>query len=1388
MKHRRPGEEGGVPFGMRVGPVGAHRRRAFGEVLGNAAAAAAGDGAAVRNEGENCDEGPQPSCFVPTPEPRVRATAASASLLRAGNSTPPRPTGKAGNVWRESLLASSLLEGAALRRQSSAANVQRLDLRATAVDSVEWGWFCREVLPTMSGLTFLGLAEMGMTDKRLAELLRSCQAGPARRGTAPSPSSSSSLALSSGRSTGPVVAKSVAACEAVASATSRDLGPGRRASTSAASSVADFCERRALRRLGVLDLSGNRLTHRSATPLGKLLLWAADTLDELHLSGNPLQDYGLQILGIYLAKLRLTSLREEPHFFPPSLVRQYAAWLAQRRRHGAPQERRCGDTGGPDAGPASCGEAQIPLGISSLDLRGCQGSARGISEVLAGASHAHRLKTVLLAYNGVVAAALVSPRPTCTDGEIAPLATRSRDEAAAGADAAPAACRFSSFKELHYPCALRTLNLSGVPLSTMCTPIGCRELFLNIFFCCPNLKELDVSGTFDALKLPPSLLLQLLMQGDEASRDPRIYWRLQRELEGATEFTLDAVMLARQACAGGILCELAAHAAFNAQRRQCLAPPAFCRLRVLNLRGTGVTDRAARGLAIAAASAASTGVFSCLAALNLAENLLSLEGCMRVVHAFILDWPATPSVLSALALQGNTGIHRDDGGTILLLQQGAEAAVRRRCEERRRCGLAGGTRPPPPLRIHLGAVGEAAFCVASGEPAAEGNTAAEREDCEGAAGDKQGDAAVGGKGRENGFPPFHFGTGGALPASASFPSPLAAQLAGACDDVSSIHAGETPRRFLFSVPPTPSVLQRPADLVCPPEPPQRPPQLQRIESEDEEQKQRKRRRGVPILSPVVADEDLSVIAGSSTGAVAGETRRSSLGGVKLSAGFATPAFRGVVPLLAVAKEAQPWAAMDAATARAPSRNAGREATPLRPHERHVLQDTLTSFRREPSSIATSPPRASSKAFNFGCLFASMDAARDSGGSVEAETPLTRCHLNSEGSHRNGEGADTAEAKGARVSRDAAEVSPLGAEETAAAVKAAGGGPAVRLESGDAAGPAGETAAAFKPGKARRVKGFVMSYYHPVGHVLCRGWRLLHRGDAVGEDARACLARDVWALLQPPETQRGDVVVNSVSLATPSSEEDVGEDAAYGVTRLKITSNEHRSALAERLQQHANMEGGMIAFPLFMQALRQSEEDTVEVVAAMLDAARGRLPAECSGSTAEELVHARHGSEDELVAEIAAALAAGGGGGGSSSKTSQTPSEPLEEAAADPPFFSVNSVDATPLAEAPQLSQPPHDAAETREEAERLETEEAAPTTAVCSGSHVPHPPGARQAMPPTAAEPLPLPLPRARRAPPPLWGLPRSLRQHRIRPAMPPQQRPWRRRLLRSRQGVWLTT
>ncbi|EKF36171.1 hypothetical protein MOQ_002296, partial [Trypanosoma cruzi marinkellei] len=1430
---------------MGIGLVECPRGGVSRDLLGPAAAAGGG----FIEEGDNYDEGPRPSSFVPTPEPRVPATAptaAFASFLHAAMSTSPRSTRAERNTLGGSLSLSSVMDGASLRREvrrrSSVAHVRRLDLSTTVMDGVEWRWLCRDVLPTMLSLTFLGLAHVGLTDKRLVELIRECHLDSVSRGTALPLSSSSSL--SSRRSGGRVTSKLIVFGDASSSPTSRECSTGRKKSARALSTATEARGRQELRGLSVLDLRGNHLTHRSAAPLGKLLLCAADTLDELHLSGNPLQDYGLQILGIYLAKLQLTSLCNEQHFFPLSLVQQYAALLKKKKRevehevklrhgvlqgstHTTTEEWLRGENGGRNTKKEkddACGEVQIHLGISFLDLRDCHGSARGISEVLAGASRAHRLETILLAGNGALAAGLISAKSTCTDGEMSPPATGNRGEEPLETNPLPTANRFSSFQELQYPCALSAVNLCRVPLSIMCTPIGCRELFLNIFFCCPKLVLLDVSRSFDSLKLPTSLLLQVLMDGREPSSDPRTYWRLQRELEGVTEFTLDEVMIGFQSCVGSILCELVAHAAFNAQRRQTVAPSAFCYLQELYLNGTGVTDVAVRGLAIAVSSSGSTGVLSSLTVLNMADNLLTVHGCLQVMQAFILDWPVTPSVLSTLALQGNAGIYHDDNDTILLLQQVAEAAVQKRRDERQRCDPVDGKRFPLPLSIYLGAVDAATFSISSGgatastgaprTQAACSSWRTERDNIAAAEEEEEKEAVRMARKREQGevlavhesvidkgLPVFHHGEGAPAPSpqkavrpltegpvSASFISSPGAQLAAPCD-VSSIPPGETPRRFLFSMPSTPSMPQRTADRFRPPDQPNKPPLRQEIKEGGQ------RRMSFPILSPLVVDDIPFIAGGSTTELIAGgETQRGSPFNIQPPTGVSSPSRgAGFVPRLTVAK-GDGCRAMDVATAaNGRYRNGGRGiAPPPSPTNADpVLQDRQTGVQRETSSTLFFSPN--SKAFKFGCLFASMDVNRGRDSNVEEGNALTRSRVGLEDiiNDNGGGGESDAEERGARVLPDTARVPTLHGHKILGVKEAEVDASPVAVSYGDdAVGCEGQTAskvevttnavdvkwmknitarlgrlqkqsfsepldesdrpvmgmmtstahlqsdetktngsttvataskdatvmkpepiqdlrlqkngigeekmrsdpvipalgspddmetASLKPIRGRREKRFVMSYYHPMGHILCRGWRLLYRNDSVGEDARKCVERDVWTLLQPLDTEQGSAVVSSVSFVMPSAEE-MDNDAEYGITRLKIVSNERRSVLAERLQHNANMEHGIIAFPRLIAALRQAEEDTVDVVAAMLDAAHGRLPPEYVGCTAEELVHGWHGHEDELMAEIGAAIAAGSSGGGS--EASQASRNEPEDCVADQLLSFSSTVDALPVAEEP----------------------------------------------------------------------------------------------------------
>ncbi|KEG12465.1 hypothetical protein DQ04_01691030 [Trypanosoma grayi] len=1319
-----------MPRWLRNRPCERHRSRGAGY------GSSSGIG---ENEGDDDDEEePRPSFFTPAPEPPVAAADTTAGC---GTALPHRsvfsisPLSAEAAARAASLAAMPVTDWEGLRvhvkRRTSATHVHRLDLSGMEMSSAQWSWFCQEVLPAMASLSSLRLTRMGVTDARLAELLRECCKSHTRRGEE----------ATARRSTAPAAPRATSSTLASAAPRSSSLVADF-AAAAAATTVAR--ERRALRQLRVLDLSGNHLTYRSATPLGKLLLWASDTLDEVHLLGNPLQDYGFQVLGIYLAKLQLTLLNKEPHLFPPILVQQYLDFLERKRR--ASREARLQHTiltgsslgisktigrSSPEKGSSSeIGDAQIHLGISFLDVRDCQSSARGISALLAGASRAYCLETVLLARNGAIPPSLISPKPSCADDGSPPsLANDSREESSAEPSASPTASRFSSFEELHYPCTLSTVNLCGVPLSKLCTPIGCRELFLNLFFCCPQLLVLDVSESFDRQQVPPSLLLDVLLEERQPPRDPRARWRLERELHGEAEFALQSVVVGRQACVGNILCELVTHAAFNAQRRQNAMPPAFTGLQELHLNGTGITDRAVRGLAIAVRGSAA-GVLSRLVVLNVADNLLTIQGCVQLLHTFVLDWPSPPSVMSALALQGNAGIHREDHEAIAALRQAVEAAVQRRRDEHHVCSHNNGVQPSLPLSVHFGAAGAATFSLASDGVAASTlppeQPQPQRTHIPGWGEEKMKDDE---RDEEECFPTFHVMAGGSaapfvqsdvaqsfveVPASASFQSPFAAPVRGVQPPVaiSPIHARETPARFLSSMQATPSFLQRAVDPTYSSDRDTH--RNQKQEQEQANQVWGVPRSSAPLLSPAM------------------ETNFTPTLGRPVDINAKSE------PAVSAAAWDGKWA-MTVASIRARSRREGCDAGSS-PQQQQGEEQQLGRGTSAPSIGDMKSP---SLAFDFGCLFASIDSRKDhdrdgeqnhentttrqnscgNGGdavtlaqmavpheanaAMDGETPSEMSPLLSDDSDsmvlaaevagevqqdvasikqkkkKNGTGRrrlrrqplsgylEEAEQPGVQQDNEATHTKSGTAAVVVAGATHSGSGtkeelrhsspesqsqqqqPPVNGRDGNDDGTAvdlqlpvdrDERSQTEPPpleeSKRRRVRSFVMLYYHPEGHVLCRGWRLLHRDDPTGADARACLEREVWALLQPPEAQRGRTVVSSVSLliptaSSPSSQdyENCIHDAGGGATTLQITTNERRSALAERLRQHANTNDGRDAFPLFSQALERAGDDTVAAVQALLDAAYGLLPAHYDGITAETLVHAQHNKEDELVEEL-----------------------------------------------------------------------------------------------------------------------------------------------------------
>ncbi|TPP41217.1 Leucine Rich repeat family protein [Leishmania donovani] len=610
-----------------------------------------------------------------------------------------------------------------LRRHTQTNQIFALDLTCCHMRRDQWTWFSQDILPQLRALEVLRLVQMHLEDDEVAELVRgSCGLSAAADGRRSAGRSWQQSSLSASRH-------------------KVDSGRGGRGSGDPAVQSAPLAH------LRVLDLSGNAFTQRSCTHLGKMMLWMAGTLEEVRLLGNPLKDYGMQTLSVYVAKLNLEALEQDPSLFPAAL-RDCCAQVIQKCGRGHARRSRKVGSAPPSPQPAAAagvmhagyseGEsrgdarglvAALPLGPVLLDLRDCRASARGLSDILAAASRAHRLRTLVLSHN-VAGVTSLLPLPASAHHEAANLAkeeameSEEREARARSGDGRgplprlrPLPCRLRLAKTpLVYSgalmrgqhtalsdvagfatsCALSTLVLYGVPLSQTCSPLGFRELLLNIFFSCPLLDLVDLSDTFEWSLVPPEAQKALLAEAncrdsvEQRLRSPEAQRGLHvhREHQGEVEFRLDSATVSNQTRLGDMFGELMAHVAFNAVVRRRLPPAAFLHVRELHLSNTGLTDAGARGLCVSVRRGRSqTGMLASLAVLNLSDNLLTVRGCVRVISAFLLDGdaevdvdatrsclaslattstaarPAVIARLTALALQRNSGFvsARGDG-------------------------------------------------------------------------------------------------------------------------------------------------------------------------------------------------------------------------------------------------------------------------------------------------------------------------------------------------------------------------------------------------------------------------------------------------------------------------------------------------------------------------------------------------------------------------------------------------------------------------------------------------------------------------------------------------------------------------------------------------------
>nr|CAJ2474828.1 unnamed protein product [Leishmania braziliensis] len=611
-----------------------------------------------------------------------------------------------------------------LRCHTQSSQIFTLDLTCCHMRRDQWTWFTQDILPQLRVLEVLHLVQMHLEDEAVAELVRgSCGLSAAADGRRTASRSWQQSPSSESRH----------GC----GGSGDGSGSGGRAMPSAP-----------LAHLRVLDLSGNAVTQRSCTHLGKMMLWMAGTLEEVRLLGNPLKDYGMQTLSVYVSKLNLETLEQDSSLFPAAL-RELCAQVRQTCRRGHAERSGVSGLASSSAQSAAaagvvhagCSEdegrgdasdlvAGLPLGPVLLDLRDCRASVRGLSEMLAAASRAHRLRTLVLSHN-VAGVTSLLPLPASEYHGAANLAKEEEEVVSEEREARPRCSAdrdpqpqplplphrlrlvktplvysgalmrrkltgFSDMAVFTTSCALSTLVLYGVPLSQTCSPLGFRELLLNIFFSCPLLDLVDLSDTFEWSLLPPEARLALLTEGNRRDAvEQRLHGLEGRqglhvygENEGEVEFRLDSAVVSGQTRLGDIFGELMAHAALNAVVRHRLLPAAFLHVRELHLSSTGLTDSGAHGLCMGVRRGRShTGMLASLVVLNLSDNLMTVRGCVRVISTFLLDddakgdvdatrsSPASPGTatatrgpmriapLTALALQRNAGIEssRSDG-------------------------------------------------------------------------------------------------------------------------------------------------------------------------------------------------------------------------------------------------------------------------------------------------------------------------------------------------------------------------------------------------------------------------------------------------------------------------------------------------------------------------------------------------------------------------------------------------------------------------------------------------------------------------------------------------------------------------------------------------------
>ncbi|KPI88609.1 hypothetical protein ABL78_2277 [Leptomonas seymouri] len=1157
-----------------------------------------------------------------------------------------------------------------LRHHTQSTQITALDLTCYRMQRTQWAWFALEILPQLQLLEMLRLVQMGLTDDEVTELVRgSCgicwhtsnpRASPAKRA---SPKTSPA---------------------------SRPNSAYRHSSTAAASSTATAIARPTpLQFLRVLDLSGNAITQRSCNHLGKMLLWMADSLEEVRLLGNPLRDYGMQTLAIYLSKLNVETLSEDPELFPGTLRHQLRSAQEQLRvaatSHRQTEGRERDDEEDPKRRKVANAVEELPIGPVLMDLRDCRASARGLSDILAAASRAHRLRAVVLSHNVAGVTALLPLPPAAYEealemaGTEVATATPAEERGQSrvhGLVPAPRRLRlaktplissgalmrrqhaaFSDVRGFAASCALATLVFHSVPLSQTCSPVGCRELLLNIFFSCPQLDLMDLSDTFEWSLVPPAEQQRLVAEANRSDviqqglRGPEVQRGLQMYLEdqGEVEFVLDSATVAGQTLLGDVFGELTAHAAYNAVMRQRVVPAAFAHVRELDLSNTGLTDAGVRGLCVSVRRGrARTGMLANLRVLNLSDNLLTARGCMRVISSFLLEGageedgengphkrrdrssgaavrqPITIAQLAALALQRNAGMERDgnddeyldgiggyvtDGANTYLSEvcTAAETAVLRRAALRSAARSSAEAGTTPPLTVYFSAPPMNTLGNGGGR-----DSAATRR--------RSSSSHIGGSGAPSVYYAGCDERGDIFctcPRSRFFvsktePDPSMLTAAGESGglrpafhtNAATLHLAGQPQR---RPPPSTAVFPPPAvtagnagtggvmagaDHTSPPLPSQpfAPPDAQRsllssldvprTPSNERPRSQLQGRPGAELLTasdlrlpprPTIAADAASDDPNGLVHSAALYPSVSSLSDpLAPSLSFPPPSSVLSHSSDAVAAAAAHWTGTIQATRR-------QQPTPPQSPSAHQLDSQRPHQAQHGNRL-----------FNVGSSL----------GSLFMEKTVPR-----EGQRRAAEADGDDAVVAENMESGYMSLRSSGAVATTDRVDRAGA--LDRVERGDGEDESAKdclnssTACSSKRrAKARACRSFVLSYDHPVGHLLCRALSVLLRPppDPLGKGARAALAEDILNALQRacaraaayPDSdddssngvstrvspKAAAVVVESVKYLPPdlATSENRGTDspAAPHWMRFEVTTNERKARMAQRLEEVLNI--------------------------------------------------------------------------------------------------------------------------------------------------------------------------------------------------------------------------